>query len=61
MLEKLEFLYGKKSDLTVEGLQRQLFSYKYDVGKSAVENCMIIQQYAEDLAAEVEKSRNLGS
>ncbi|KAG5887624.1 hypothetical protein JTB14_036269 [Gonioctena quinquepunctata] len=55
MLDKLDMLYGKKSDLTVEGLQRQFFSYKYDVNKSAVENCMIIQQYAEDLAAEGEE------
>ncbi|KAG5868347.1 hypothetical protein JTB14_036263 [Gonioctena quinquepunctata] len=55
MLDKLDMLYGKKSDLTIEGLQRQFFCYKYDVNKSAVENCMIIQQYAEDLAAEGEE------
>lgn len=55
MLQKLETLYGKKSDLTIDGLQRRFFSYKYDIGKTAVENCMQIQQYAEDLAAEGEK------
>lgn len=55
MLNKLETLYGKKSNLTVEGLQRQFFSFKYDNSKSVVENCMTIQQYAEDLAAEGEE------
>ncbi|KAG5876686.1 hypothetical protein JTB14_019434 [Gonioctena quinquepunctata] len=55
MLDKLDMCYGKESDLTVDGLQRQFFCYKYDVNKSAVENCMIIQQYVEDLAAEGEE------
>lgn len=55
MLNKLETLYGKKSNLTVEGLQRQLLSFKYNTSKSVVENCMLIQQYAEDLAAEGEE------
>lgn len=55
MLEKLETLYGKKSELTVEGLQRHFFSYKYDPSKSAVENCLTIMQYAEDLSAEGEE------
>ncbi|KMQ83099.1 copia protein, partial [Lasius niger] len=55
MLDKLHTLYGKKSDLTVEGLQRQFFGFKYDINKSAIENCMTIQQYAEDLAAESEE------
>lgn len=55
MLEKLHTLYGRKSDLTVEGLQRQFFGFKYDNSKSVVENCMTIQQYAEDLAAEGEE------
>lgn len=54
MLCKLELLYGKKSDLTIEGLQRQFFNFKYDSNKSAIENCIQIQQYAEDLAAEGE-------
>lgn len=30
MLQKLEALYGRKSDFTVERLQRQFFGYKYD-------------------------------
>lgn len=51
MLNKLEMLYGKKSDLTIEGLQRKLFSLKYNENKSAIENCMKLQQYAEELAA----------
>lgn len=55
MLEKLEMLYGKKSDLTIEGLQRRFFSYKYDNGKSAVENCLAIMQLAEELSAEGEE------
>lgn len=54
MLKKLETLYGKKSDLTIEGLQRNFFSYKYDTSKSVIQNCMQIQEYAEDLAAEGE-------
>ena len=54
MLTKLETLYGKKSDLTVEGLQRLFFGYKYNGNKSAVENCLTIMQYAEDLEAEGE-------
>ncbi|XP_077268719.1 uncharacterized protein LOC143900851 [Temnothorax americanus] len=57
MLDKLETLYGKKSDLTVEGLQRQFFNFKYDVNKSVIENCMTIQQCAEDLIAEGEEMK----
>lgn len=57
MLDKLETLYGKKSDLTVEGLQRQFFNFKYDVNKSVIENCMAIQQCAEDLIAEGEEMK----
>jgi len=37
MLDKLHTLYGKKSDLTIEGLQRQFFGYQYDA-KSVIEN-----------------------
>lgn len=40
MLEKLETLYGKKSHVTIESLQRLFFSYKYDESKSVIENCM---------------------
>lgn len=54
MLDKLHALYGKKSELTIEGLQRQFFSYQYDVSKSVIGNCLAIQQYAEDLIAEGE-------
>ena len=49
MLEKLETLYGKKSN--VSGLQRLFFNYKYDERKSVIENCMTIQQYADELSA----------
>ena len=55
MLSKLETIYGKKSDITIEGLQRQFFGYKYDDSKSVVENCMQIQQLAEDLNEEGEE------
>lgn len=54
MLEKLNLLYAKKSELTIEGLQRKFFNYQYDSSKSAVENCMTIQQFADDLKAEGE-------
>lgn len=60
MLDKLHTLYGKKSDLTIEGLQRQFFSFKYDTSKSVIENCMIIQQYAEDLLLKVKRSKKAG-
>ena len=58
MLIKLETLYGKKSDLTIKGLQRQFFGFKYDTSKTVIENCMIIQQYAEELAAEGEEVKD---
>lgn len=51
MLDKLETLYDKKSDVSIEGLQRLFFSYKYDESKSATENCMQVQQYADELSA----------
>lgn len=44
MLSKLDTLYGKKSDVSIEGLQRQLFGYKFNENKSVVENGMQIQQ-----------------
>ncbi|XP_044731962.1 uncharacterized protein LOC123294852 [Chrysoperla carnea] len=55
MLSKLETLYGKNSEITIEGLQRNFFGFKYDVNKSAVENCMQIIQYSEELAAQREE------
>lgn len=55
MLEKLKVLYGKKSDLTIEGLQRRFFNFKYDTDLSAIENCMQLKQLAEDLEAEGEE------
>lgn len=58
MLIKLETLYGKKSDLTIKGLQRKFFGFKYDTSKTVIENCMIIQQYAEELAAEGEEVKD---
>lgn len=54
MLSKLNTLYGKKSDATVAGLQRQFFEYKYNDKKSVIENCMQIQDYADSLTAEGE-------
>jgi len=60
MLDKLHALYSKKSELTIEGLQRQVFSYQYDVSKSVIENCLAIQQYAEDLIAEGEDVKESG-
>lgn len=51
MLEKLQTMYGKKSNVTIEGLQRLFFNFKYDENKSVVENCLLIQQYADDLTA----------
>lgn len=54
MLDKLKTFYGKKSDHTVEGLQRKFFSFEFDEAKSAIENCMIVLQYADDLEAEGE-------
>lgn len=55
MLNRLDTLYGKKSELTIEGLQRQFFDFKYDLSKSVIENCMTLQQFAEDLEAEGEQ------
>lgn len=55
MLSKLEVLYGKRSEFSIEGLQRKFFTYKYDVSKSATENCMQINQLAEDLKTEGEE------
>jgi len=53
MLEKLETLYGKKSDVSVEGQQKLFFDYKYIIlNKSAIENYMMSQQFAEDLTTE---------
>lgn len=60
MLSKLETLYGKKSDLTIEGLQREFFTLKYDTHKSVIENSMTIQQYAEDLVAKGEEIKERG-
>ncbi|KAK9870289.1 hypothetical protein WA026_006376 [Henosepilachna vigintioctopunctata] len=54
MLQKLDLLYGKKSDISIEGLQRQFFGYKYNESKSIIENCMQIQEYADSLSAEGE-------
>ncbi|KAL1463794.1 hypothetical protein WDU94_015506 [Cyamophila willieti] len=51
MMQKLELLYGKKSDVTIEGLQRKFFSFEYNSGKSAFENCVEINQLAEELSA----------
>ena len=55
MLQKLDTLYGKRSDVTVEGLQRQFFGYKYNESKSVIENCMHIQELADSLSTEGEE------
>ena len=52
MMKKLETLYGKKTEVTVERLREQFFSFKYDEGKFVVGNALKIQQLAEDLIAE---------
>lgn len=54
MLQKLESWYGKKSDVSIEGLQRSFFGYKYNEKKSVMENCMQVQGYAESLTAKGE-------
>lgn len=55
MLQKLDTLYGKKSDVSIEGLQRQFFGYKYNDKKTAIENCIQVQEYADSLSAEGEE------
>ena len=55
MLCKLDTLYGKKSEVSVEGLQRQFFGYKYNESKSVIEYCLQIQQYPNSLSAECEE------
>ena len=54
MLEKLDALYDKRLDLSIEGLQRLFFSYRYDGKKSVMENCLQVQDYADRLFAEGE-------
>ena len=51
MLKKLETLYGKKSEVSVEGLQQAFFSYKYDPSLSVVENCQNLHQIADDISS----------
>ena len=55
MLQKLDTLYGKKSDVSIEGLQRQFFGFKYNESRSVIENCMQIQELADNLSAEGEE------
>ncbi|KAJ8665357.1 hypothetical protein QAD02_007019 [Eretmocerus hayati] len=47
MLSKLKTYHGKKSDITVEGLRKQLIGYKYDERKSVVENFMAVRRIAD--------------
>lgn len=42
----------------IENLQRNFFNFKYNENKSAIENCMLIQQYAEDLTATGEEVKD---
>lgn len=54
MLDKLDMLYAKKSDVCVAGLQRKFINYTFYESKSVVENCCVIQELADTLAAEGE-------
>lgn len=49
MHERLETLYGKKSQSTQDGLRMQFFGYKYDESKTQVENCLVIDGLAHEL------------
>lgn len=55
MLQKLDLLYLKKSEVTLEGLQRSFFAFQFDINKSAVENSLAVKQLAEDLECEGEE------
>lgn len=48
MLEKLELWYGQRSDLRTETLQRKFFNFKYDESNTTIENCITIQQCADE-------------
>lgn len=52
MLDKLMCLYGTKTDVSIELLQRKFFSFEFDEGKSVIENVMEVCQIAEELSAE---------
>lgn len=52
MTAKLETLFGKKSDVTIEGMREEFFSFKYDENQSVVDNCLRVQQLADNLKAE---------
>lgn len=49
MIERLETLYGKKCQKSIDMLQQQFFAYKYDEAKTAVENCLVIDGLAQEL------------
>lgn len=51
MIERLETLYGKKSQSTQDGLRMQFFGYKYEDSKTPVENCLAIDGLAQELRA----------
>ena len=51
MIDRLETLYGKKSQTSQDGLRMQFFGYKYSENKTAVENCLAIDGLAQELRA----------
>ncbi|XP_039311355.1 uncharacterized protein LOC120359102 [Solenopsis invicta] len=51
MLERLETLYGKRSQSTKDELHMQFFAYKYDYNKTAIDNCLAIDGLAQELGA----------
>lgn len=52
MLDKLVSLYGTKTDVTLETSRVKFFTFEFDESKSAVENCMEIQDLAEEVSTE---------
>ena len=49
MLEKLVRLYDTKTDMTMEILRRQFFTYTFDDSKSVMENYMELLSIGEQL------------
>lgn len=54
MLDKLVTLYGTKTDVNIELLQRKFFSFVYNENKSVVENVMELCDLDDQLEAEDE-------
>lgn len=58
MLEKLVQLYGTKTEMTMEILRRQFFTYMFDESKSVIENCMELLSIGEQLGTENDPVRD---